>query len=353
MKIAFILDHRLHHYRAPFFKELAEKGYEIDIYHTGPEIEIEIGSVNQIIVKSTKVFKAFEWFKLPNLNSYDVVVVMQNIRLLNLWSLSFNFRRKYKLIHWGIGVSSSKGLPKNKTLISRVRDKLSNFSDAIVFYSAYPLQFFSIKNQSKSFIAHNTVFNLLFKDMSTLEKDSFLFVGSINKRKGLDVLLRSFSNYLKEDGSIQTLNIVGGGDKEIIEELKASVIKEKLENNIKFIGPVYSDEVKQKYFEKAVCSISPKQAGLSVLESFSYGVPFICFEDAISGGEHLNIKNDVNGYLVNSEDELTAKLMLFTDKSNLSKDLGRSAYEFYRDKRSMAVMVDEFDKAIQFVLKSV
>src|SRR5699024_9951087 len=139
------------------------------------------------------------------------------------------------------------------------------------------------------FIANNTIHNFQSFDSSSSHKDSFLFIGSINERKGLETLIRAFKQYLKNNTSeIRYLNIVGGGNKKYLKELTSIIENEELSQNINFIGPLYDSSEKKELFSIAVACISPKQAGLSVLESFSYGVPFICFSDAISGGEHLN-----------------------------------------------------------------
>ena len=149
-----------------------------------------------------------------------------------------------------------------------------------------------------------------------------------------------------EHNKIQ-LDIIGDGEEK--ERLKELSIKLGIEENINFLGRIYSPEEKQVYFKKAIASISPKQAGLSVLESFSYGVPFIAYENAISGGEHLNIKNGFNGFLLHSQKELANILkQLYRDRA-LSKKLGNNAYEYYRSKRQMKHMVNTFDSAFKYV----
>lgn len=348
MAILIILDHGLKNYRIPLFDCLVQKGYKITIGHVGGRIEGDF-SFDQLILKNRRIFFG-EYRSLPSLKSYDIIIHMQNIRILNLWALSLNPFRKYKLIQWGIGVSSSKGLQKYPNKISKMRNFLSNFADSLIFYSEYPLSFFSNKNRKKSFIAHNTIFNSHGIDTSGAEKDSFLFIGSINKRKGLDILLRSYKQYLEKGGTIAKLNIVGSGDESIVEKLKKYVSEQGLSSHVFFRGPLYEDTEKLEYFSDAIACVSPKQAGLSVLESFSYGVPFICFEDAISGGEHLNVISGFNGYRVSSDEELTEKLFeISTDKDKAQK-LGQNAYQYYSKERSMDRMVEEFSKAIEYAL---
>jgi len=348
-KICFVLDHKLHHYRIPFFKKLSQKGYIIDIYHIGTEISFNEERVKEKLISFSKPLNKLLHFDLPSLQGYSVVIFMQNLRLLNLWSATLSFKRKSKIIHWGIGVSSSRGLPKNKNLISFLRDFLSNYADALVFYSEFPVQFFNKKNKAKSFIAHNTIVNRLSKDFSSSKKDSFLFIGSLNERKGLDVLLLAFKEYLSLNPSqIKYLNIVGDGKKTLVDKFKQFVQENNLSQNVRFVGALYDENEKRKYFESAVACISPKQAGLSVLESFSFGVPFICFDNAISGGEHLNIKNGFNGYLVKSKKELISRMLFMVNNEKEYRVMGRNSYEFFSRERSMDEMVSQFDAAIKY-----
>src|SRR5690554_2958901 len=184
MNIAFILDHPLMSYRVPFFNILQRiSGHDIVIYHPGKFCTLKGNNFKQVITPNIKIFSAFFYRKNINLKSYDVVVCMQNLRMLNLWFLSFNVFRKYKLIQWGIGTSSSKGLGTEKYVPRIMRNILMKLSDAVVFYSTFSLQYVNKSNQKKCFVAQNTVFNDLSEDLSSHSKDSYLFIGSLNKRK--------------------------------------------------------------------------------------------------------------------------------------------------------------------------
>lgn len=344
-KVAFILDHKLMSYRLPFFEQLVERGYDVTVIHPGDKITTDL-HFKEVISKGRKVL-FFEYRDLPDMNTFDIVVCMQNLRISNLWTITFNPFRKYKLIHWGIGVSSANGLSLKKTLASRLRSFVSYFSSAQVLYSAFPLPLFQKRVQNKTFIANNTIFNPDPKDLSAFTKESFLFIGSLNKRKGLDILINAFIN-LNEPINKRLIIIGDGPERKSLEKL---VKESKNSQSIVFVGNVNDNKLKENYFKSAIASISPLQAGLSVLESFSHGVPFIAFEQAISGGEHLNIKNNYNGFLVNSEAELRNKMILLMEDSSLAQELGNNSYNYYIDNRQMSHMVDSFVNAFNYVLK--
>lgn len=348
VKVLFILDHKLMSYRVPFFEKLAEHNFEITIIHPGTFIESKFYSQQRAISKPIGL--GFEYRIYNRKVEADIVVHMQNIRIINLWLTTLNPFKKYKLIHWGIGASSAKGLSLNKTITSRMRNFLTRFSSALILYSDYPLPLFSRSLHKKVFIANNTVYNPSMNDFSFQSKDSLLFIGTLNKRKGLDELLLSFKEVVR---SIQNtnlkLNIIGEGEE--AKGLKQLTFDLNIENQVNFLGRISSNTEKEIYFKKAYACISPKQAGLSVLESFSYGVPFIAYKNAISGGEHLNIQNDYNGYLVDNQIELSEALhKIVLDKEN-TKRLGANAYKYYKTERQMSHMVDSFIEAFNYVKK--
>lgn len=348
MKIAFILDHNLMHYRTPLFEFLQLKGYDILVIHSGSEIENM--AFKQLIVTECK-FGPFLLKKLPTLKHFDVVIQMQNIRFINTWLLSFNLIRRRCLIDWTIGTSTSKGLSKDISFLDKCRNFLSNYSKAVILYSDFAKSKYSLKNQQKIFIANNTLYNPSTENLSFLDKDGFLFIGSLNKRKGIDVLLESFKNYLytTKDPVIKYLYIIGKG--EMLKMVQEYIELSKLEKHIVLLGEVSDSEIKRTYFGKSIINISPNQAGLSVLESFSFGVPFMTKENAISGGEHLNIKNDYNGYLLKNDENLEDRMKYINNNIDEVKQMGQNAYKYYVEERDFKLMVNVFSQAIEFAVK--
>lgn len=347
MKIAFILDHPLMGYRIPLFNILHKKyGHDIVVYHTGKP---QHGSIlfKQVITPNKKILNTFFYRKNINTSPYDVIICMQNMRMINLWVLSLNIKKKYKLIQWGIGVSSSKGLNKEKPLIRLMRNFLITLSDAVVFYTPFSLQFVNQRYLNKCFIAQNTVYNELSENFSTHPKSSFIFIGSLNYRKGLRETIKAFHEYINNNPkNIKTLYIIGDGEEYGF--LEEYIENNNLQNNVFLLGKIDNLQEKISYFKKSIASISLNQAGLSVLESFSFGVPFITKENAISGGEHLNIINNKNGYLIKDTNELIKKMLYLDENMEYAEMLGQNAFKYYSEKASMDLMVDNFESAIKF-----
>ncbi len=75
------------------------------------------------------------------------------------------------------------------------------------------------------------------------------------------------------------LNIIGDGPE--FKVLYRYIIKNNFSHRI-LRGAIFDDYVLKNYFERAICLISPGQAGLTVLKSFAYGIPFVTKYNAIT-----------------------------------------------------------------------
>jgi glycosyltransferase involved in cell wall biosynthesis len=191
-------------------------------------------------------------------------------------------------------------------------------------------------------------------NFSKNDKECFLFIGALHKRKGLDDLLGAFAQYLKaaqahKGPNVNKLIIIGEGPER--SNIEKFITKNDLESFVELAGEVKDNKLKLNYFKKSVACFSPKQAGLSVLESFSYGVPFVTYEDAISGGEHLNIVSGQNGFLVKDRNQLVDVMCLLGKNLGESQRLGKNAFVFYDKSRKINNMADVFIDAINFAIR--
>lgn len=345
LKVRFILDHRLMHYRAPLFERLSGL-HDIEVVHRGPELSGD-WRFRQRVIEYIKL-GPFYFLKNDIPSDVDVLVVMQNLRLIQYWFLPFKFWRKFALVFWGIGVSSSGGLARRRNLISIVRGFCSAFADGIGFYSTYPLSFYPKRVLEKAVVVGNSVESPTAENTSAARKDSVLFIGTLDARKGLPLLFRVFARYLQAlpaDGAVRLLRVVGDGPQR--KELEALSKDLGISEAVCFEGAVTDPEVKKAFFATAAVTVSPLQAGLSVAESFSFGVPFITHKSPVSGGEYLSIKDGENGFLFETEDDLLAALLKIGNDAAERVRLGNNAYEFYRANLQMSQFAERFDKLLR------
>jgi glycosyltransferase involved in cell wall biosynthesis len=283
--------------------------------------------------------------------NYDVVIGLSDIRWVRLMLLGFFSKRKYKLILWGIGVRASyENSFDAKTKMDIIRFFFTKRADALIFYSSYPIKKYLEKgfSESKLFVANNTV-DAPFNTKKTFIRNQLLFIGTLYKAKGMEVLLDAYKELQAEHKEIFPLKIVGGGEN--FENIQSWVAENKLNDTIELLGPVYDKGKLEEIFRTSVACVSPNQAGLSVLSSMAYGCTFITKKDAITGGEVFNITDGETGMFYDGTKEDLKKTMLFacTDKEKMDA-MSKNAFKHYREHRTPQQMANAIIDAVEFSL---
>ncbi len=345
-----ILYNQLFHYRIPVLNILARKCDLTVTYSEGKEVSVP-ENVEFKVIYLEPFFKS-ERFIIQRKNvrklakNYDVVIAYGDITWLKFSTLPwFN---KQKIIFWTLGVSASydSGYDANSTW-----DKLRAFfyrqADAMAFYTTHPIDKYEKMGipREKMFEAPNTV--AVEQIMEDINKDSILFIGTLYRQKGIQYLLDAYKQN-KDNPNLVPLNIIGKGpDSEYISNW---ILENNMSNVIKMKGAIYDNAEKAKYFARAYACISPLQAGLSVLESMGYGVPFVTIKSAITGGELFNIHHGIDGITMDDISELPGIVADIFDNKQKYIEYGEKAKEYYITYRKPEHMADGLWKAIQYVI---
>lgn len=346
-KKVIIIQSTVPHYRVPIFNELAKTVDLLVIYDKGSvsdDVKFASKKVDVINIKNKLWIHKMNIIRLAK--KYDVVISMLDPSYLTTRLLCM-IRGKTKLILWGIGVAASYGVRFDslpETALSY--KKMINKADAALFYSQYPADKYSKMGVAKSklFVANNTVQVVPIKER---DKNTILFVGSLYRAKKIFELLECYKKAYSMCKALPILVIIGDG--EDADPVKNWVKENHYEQQILLPGAIYDEKTLSEYFSNAIVCISPDQAGLSVLKSFGYGVPFITHKDAITGGERLNIEDGVNGVLFDSFDEITEIIKECADHPNKYVEMGKNAKKYYDENRTVSHMVSGFIDAINFV----
>ena len=173
-----------------------------------------------------------------------------------------------------------------------------------------------------------------------------MFIGTLYLEKGLQILLDAYRAAYEENHDLFPLNIVGGGEQ--FEKVKEWVLINCLDKKIKLLGPIFDTDKKAEVFKESIACISPKQAGLSVLESMGYGVPFITSEDAITGGEAFNIIHEENGLRIKDLSQLKNILLDINNNPTKYFSMGIKAFEYYWENRTIEIMANGIISAINY-----
>jgi glycosyltransferase involved in cell wall biosynthesis len=302
-------------------------------------MHLPVSRIKGIVLQKTKVRKLCR--------NYDAVIAYGNIAWLKYSTLPwFN---KIPVIYHTIGVSASygKGFDEHKEW-DRVRNFFYSKADALAFYTDYPIQKYEKLGipREKMFVAPNTVAVSPIKE--AVKKDTLLVIGTLYREKGIQSLLDVYKE-LRPICKLPMLNIIGKGpDYDLISKW---IQDNNMQDLIILRGAIYDINVKAKYFAQALACISPKQAGLTVLESMGYGVPFVSTKNAITGGELLNVHNGVDGVVMNSENDLSSVVKDISDHPEKYITMGEKAKEFYDNNRTPMHMAQGFWDAIQYVMR--
>lgn len=338
-------------YRIPVYNLLAET-FELTVAHFGEEVSEDKANFRQIIL-SPKNLGPFIFFKenIAKLASnYDAVLALGELRLLPYMKLGFLFNRKFSLTYWNIGVSASyrKKFDEDRRL-DFIRFRLLNKADSIVFYTDYPVKRYVEDGgvaKEKLFVANNTV-EVLERIPIKIKKKHFLFVGTLYKAKKIFDLLEAYLLAYNNDASIKPLVIIGDGEEKA--NIENWIILHALKEKITLTGAVFNQQVLKSYYQDAVALISPGQAGLTVLNSFAYGVPFVTSENAITGGEVFNITNGVNGIIFKeSLSRLSEILAELSNDDLVVNNMSINAQNYYFNERTIDVMVNGLKDSLSY-----
>jgi len=342
MKKILILQNKILHYNKSLYNYLSDV-YDVTVLHSGKISRTNEDKYKEIIVKTINIGPFVVQDKvLKEVKSleYNVVIGMFDIKWINNILALYLKNKQTKFIWWGIGYGNNK-------FGNCLRNYLVRKSDAIILYSKRDFNNFISKiKEDKVFIANNTFDVGIAVQSYKYDKKYLLFVGSINKRKQLDITLKAFKNIQNEIPNDINFIIIGSGKEK--ENLYKFIKEQKLEERVIFKGGIEDNHLLEKYYQNAIVSISFGQAGLSVLQSFGYGVPFLTKYNAISGGEITNILHNINGILC--EDNifsLEESLIRVCNDIDFAKKLGENAYYYYKNNCTIKQMIDGFTKAIE------
>lgn len=181
-------------------------------------------------------------------------------------------------------------------------------------------------DKTKIHVVHNAIEDFWFENSPTKTTTTpfLVYLGRIGqdvftlKLKGLDRLIYAYRAFR----DVPKLSILMTANKNISSWLKSSINLHTVHTNL------YKPEIKEKL--NALCGsimlVTSRYEGfcLSMVEGMSQGIIPVAFPVGVAPEI---IKNGVNGYLVDSEKEMTEKIQLILDNDTLRKKLSIGALE--------------------------
>ena len=313
MKKIIIIQERIPHYRRALFNELA-KHFVVKVIHSLPYETREDDNFVTMSIPLRKMLRLRLQLGAFNLISKEApfaVIASTNPRNVINYILMMLLMRKVKWVWWGLEKSKNKFVNLFYQIMMSPRNPVIFYNKELKCnYTRYH------GNMPGFFVANNTVHIENSEDLSTAEKDIFLNVGSLQQRKKNIKLISAFKVWHEKSKNTK-IRLVLIGDGPEMEHLKRHVKTLNLNEFVELAGEIQDPKILKEFYQRAFAAISYGQAGLAVLQSFAFGVPYITGKDAISGGEKFNIVHGYNGLLINQNiDPFSSVFELFTNDRN-------------------------------------
>lgn len=149
-------------------------------------------------------------------------------------------------------------------------------------------------------------------------KNYILYVGTLQPRKNLPVLIKAFQTFKKENREFKL--VIVGRKGWLYKEIFDLVLRLELKKDVVFTGFVEDDELVSLY-KHAFCFVMPslyEGFGIPILEAMSFGCPVV----SSNASSLPEIGGDACIYFnPTQQDELTAKLKLLKENEKLRNEL--------------------------------
>lgn len=146
----------------------------------------------------------------------------------------------------------------------------------------------------------------------------FLFVGRLEKIKGLHTLIKTWANVNYD------LLVAGSGPE--AEELRALAASNP---RIKFLGPLSQQQLGSLYYHAVACivpSITYETFGIVIIEAFARKTPVIVRD---LGALPEVVKDSGGGFIYRNDDELLRAIEELATQKDLRDQLGRKGYQSF------------------------
>ncbi len=346
-------------YRAPFFNLLAQsclQGFSLFAGNPRPEEAIATATglqngdfqpAQNLHISKGKTYALYQRGIINWLERWqpNVLIVESNVRYLSTpAAVQWMHNRGLPVIGWGLGA------PPAGKAESVLRSSFLNTLDAVIAYSKTGAEQYAACGlpTQRIFVAANAVAyrptKIAPERPSTFQdgKPNLLFVGRLQERKNLDLLLQACA--VLPANLTPSLTIVGDGpDRGRLEELAAKTFPA-----AQFLGAKHGAEL-EPYFNQADLFVLPGTGGLAVQQAMAHALPVIVGQADGTQGELVRSENGVVLPATDLETLTSALISMLSDVGKL-RLMGLASHRIVTEEVNLEAMVDSFAKAIKSVL---
>lgn len=282
--ITVLMNFLIHNY-AVYNKEL-----KITHLNSNQISRVNTGKDKLLLINFINAFKIFNAIKQElKTNKHDFIYYhsSSNLALLkDLFILCFFSQKKILHIHFS---EFEKVMPSNRILRKLTLYFMNKACDAIIVMNkSFKTELLTNSNISKpiikpiynfipfnNFAISNVKPNLITENTDCL---NFLFVGSLEPRKGIKEIILSYNNFLDNSNTASMLNIVGEFQDPNYEKEVMCIVNNNINSQyIKFSGILDREKITKTFNKSDVLIMNSFAEGLPVvlLEALHYGLAII------------------------------------------------------------------------------
>ena len=296
---------------------------------------------NFFLFKRRLLFQYGVFFKAVSAKS---LILEMNPRIISNWLILLS--RKMlgrKTVLWGHAWPRAGRYSKSDNL----RNVLRELGSCIIVYTESQRLELEQRMPGKLIIAAP---NSLYRksDMYSLKgkRENFIYVGRLVASKKPQLLISGFSRFVEMTPNFSgRLIIVGEGPEkaDLLELCKELGISDK----VSFEGHISELEILRDYYANSICSVSPGYVGLSITQSFSFGVPILISKDEPHAPEIEAAIDGSNCMFFNTDDsdDLAKKLAIFYSNLNEWESKKKDILEHCKLNYSVEHMANRINQA--------
>ena len=366
-------------------RELAKEGHDITIFTTDLDSANNARTFNKNLPRMEtyggfKINRSHVWFSFQlfyvNPGMYCQIIkdrhdIIHTVGLRSFQSFVASLAAKNRKIP--LVISDQGGLtthPELKSsLFKRMLYKLQNpvirfiinQADRIVVANEYEKEIFAkFTSDSKITIVRNGISldelrsaSRDFKEKYRIQGRFVLFVGRFSKVKGIDILLRAWSQIKEETDKLNTKLVIMGVDFGFESDMYKMIDELKMKDSVIVIKKPPREEVISAYqwCEFLVLPSRWELSPLTPLEVFAFRKPVI---STMTHGIPYTIKDGVNALLIEPENhqQLATSILKLLKNDELRKEYGQAGYEFVRDIGNSKIMVKNILRIYQEIVNA-
>jgi len=254
-----------------------------------------------------------------------------------------------KIIYWGQGCDLADTRARIKNLAYATELGLC---DAIVLYAEHLKKYVPRRFHKKLFVANNTLYlnysglppgltkEKVLAKYGIHTKKNIICMGRMQKRKRLEHLVETIAFMNRDDIG---LILVGPDSEGVLDGIEGK--------NVFKLGPIYGDK-RFDLLSSADIYCLPGAVGLSIIDAFHCGLPFVT-EEGDESAEIMYLKDGVNGFIVQRGNiqEMAQKIQLLMDNDSLRSQFSLAARREIEENGSLDKLCAGFRQALLYTIE--